>query len=187
MVAITIPSQMTAEDNPTKRKPSWKVRRRAIAEKGYPYFFGFVIAVAVVYWNPPESAVYNALKGSLGSAVDAASILAGFQGSALGLLLALLNTAPVKSLRRMNLFAPLVRYHWEAILMMLVTVGLSMALLATQGVINDFGQGSRWIAGAVAFMVVAASLAAYRVTSLMVKILTLPNLDSPDTGGLRGN
>ena len=32
----------------------------------------------------------------------------------------------------------------------------------------------------VAFVVVAASLAAFRVTSLMVMILALPNLDAPE-------
>lgn len=181
MAVVTIPSSISSTDAPAAaRKPLPKVRLRGLFEQGYPWFFGLIVAVAMVIWNPPERAVYNALKGSLGSAVDAAAILAGFQGTALGLLLALLNTPPVKALRRMNLFGRLVVYHWHAVLAMLLTVGVSMALLAMQGIVAEFGEWSRWIAGGTAFVVVAATLAAYRVTSLMVLILTLPNLDSPE-------
>jgi hypothetical protein len=186
MAVVTIPTRMsstTPEGQTASPKPLLKVRVRGWFEQWYPWFFGFVVGVVVFYLNPAERTVYGALKGSLGSAVDAAAILAGFQGTALGLLLALLNTAPVKALRRMNLFSRLVNYHWQAILAMLVAMAASMALLAVQGVVTEFGEWSRWIAGGAAFVAVAASLAAFRVTSLMVMILALPNLDAPNTDG----
>lgn len=149
-----------------------KARARGLFERWYPWGFGLLIAVAVLWWNPSAKALYDALKSSLGASVSAAAILAGFQGTALTLLFTLIGTAPIKALRRRGLFGQLVRYHWHAILAMLLAVGGSVSLLAVQGVVADFGDWSRWIAAGVAFIVVSAILTTFRVTSLMVLILS---------------
>ncbi|MBL0871635.1 MAG: hypothetical protein IBJ18_13775 [Phycisphaerales bacterium] len=174
---------MSAETPPVSKplaKALPQARARARFERWYPWGIGLLAAILVAWWNPPAKMVYDALKGCLGSAVDAAAILAGFQGTALALLFTLIGSAPVKALRRRGLFSELVRYHWHAILAMLIAVGGAMGLLALQGIVTDFGAWSRWIAGGSAFVVVAASLAAYRVTRLMVMILMLPNLEAPE-------
>lgn len=183
MSAVTVPSSMSAETPPVSKplaKALPRARARARFERWYPWGFGLLAAILVAWWNPPAKMVYDALKGCLGSAVDAAAILAGFQGTALALLFTLIGSAPVKALRRRGLFSELVRYHWHSILAMLIAVGGAMVLLALQGIVTEFGDWSRWIAAGVAFVVVSASLAAFRVTSLMVMIMAMPNLDSPE-------
>jgi hypothetical protein len=183
MHGATIQSSMSVEAPPVSkplREVMPKARARGLFERWYPWGFGLLAAILFALWNPPAKMVYDALKGCLGSAVDAAAILAGFQGTALALLFTLIGSAPVKALRRRGLFSELVRYHWHAILAMLIAVGGAMGLLALQGIVTDFGAWSRWIGAGAAFVVVAASLAAFRVTSLMVMILALPNLDAPE-------
>jgi len=175
MSVITLPTTLAHMAAPREGplKVALKVRARGVWEYWYPWFFGGATAAAVMYVNLPREWVYDALRGCLSSAVDAAAVLAGFQGTALGLLLTLLNSPAVKKLREMGFFRRLVHFHLHAIVAMLAAVGVSMALLAVQGVTKDFGDWTRAIAGLVAFIAVAASLAALRVTTLMVKILSL--------------
>lgn len=140
-------------------------------EQWYPWFFGLTCAAVVFVINPPDKVVYDALQSASGSAVSAAAILAGFQGTGLGLLLALLGTETVKTLNKAQLFNQLVDYQWHAILLLLLMVGVLVGLLAVQGVVPEFGGWSRWIASGLAFFATSAILAGFRVTRLMVMIL----------------
>ena len=175
MAAVTVPSSMSSDAPPVSgplQKTMPKARVRGFFERWYPWGFGLLVSLLVLWWNPPAKPLYDALEKSLGASVSAAAILAGFQGTALTLLFTLIGTAPVKALRRRGLFGQLVRYHWHAILAMLLAVGGSVSLLAAQGVVPDFGEWSRWVAAGVAFIVVYATLTTFRVTSLMVLILS---------------
>lgn len=171
---ITITHQLNDEPPPVakplkERMP--RARRQAWWEQMYPWLGGVAVAIVAYLLDPSSKTVYDALKGCLDSAVDAAAILAGFQGTALTLLFSLLTTGPVQELRRRGVFEKLVSYHGQAILIMLIAVAIAMALLAIQGVRQDFGNWGREVCAVAAFVVASGSLATFRVTHLMIQIL----------------
>lgn len=162
---------------PRRRVPMSRAVR-AQWERWYPSFLGGVSALLVAWWNPPAKETYDVVKGIVGSTIDTAAILAGFQGTALGILLGILGTAPVAVLRRSNHFATLVRFHWWAILAMLCTVVVAIAVQGLQSVwTTDFGVLGSLVPAVLLGVVVTAACASLRVTRLMVDILCLPNLD----------
>ena len=147
------------------------VRAGKLWEELYPWMIGGAVGVAVYFWNPDGASVYKALDKSLNGAVTAAAVLAGFQGTALSLLLTLVNTPPIKKLHKLELYRPLVRFHAHAIYALFVCVVCSVLLLGIMGVRTSFGDWFRAVAILVSVIAVASSLAAFRVTYLMVKIL----------------
>ena len=148
------------------------VRAGKLWEELYPWIIGVALGVGVYIWNPDGASVYKALDKSLNGAVTAAAVLAGFQGTALSMLLALVNTPPIKKLRKLALYRPLVRFHAQAIALLFACVVYAVILLGYMGVHSSFDKWSRYVAAIAAFVSVASSLAAFRVTYLMVvKIL----------------
>ncbi len=145
----------------------WKGR----IENWAPWGAGAAAAVVLLWWAPDSTAIYNTLKACVGSAIDAAAILAGFQGSALSLLLALMGTESIQALRRQKLFGRLVSYNGQAIFSLILVVGVAMVVQGIQGVKTGFDAEGRWIAAAMSFVVVAAVFAGVRVTRLMMRIL----------------
>lgn len=180
MAAVTVPTEGGMGQATAAPSVRPRARARARFEQWYPWGSGLVVAATLVLLKPPPQAVYDAMKGSVGSAIDTAAILAGFQGTALGLLLTLLDTEPVNALRRTGHFEKLVKYHWQAILALFLTVGLAIGVQAVQSIwkYDEIGEGNRWIAGVILFAFSGAALSAYRVTSLMVKILLLRSIST---------
>ena len=167
---VTVPSQPQTQIRPPKSVP-FGVRAGRFWEMWYPWVIGFAAATSVYVWNPTPDAVYAALNKSLSSALDAAAVLAGFQSTALSLLLTLVNSPPIKKLRRISLFRPLVLYHAHAIGALLFCIAAFVLLLAVMGVYATLGDWSRLVGAFVSMLVVAAMLAACRVTWLMVRVL----------------
>lgn len=156
---------------PPHGKASPEASRSGFIEMWYPWALGVAAGLGVYYFDPSADCVYGALNKSLASALDAAAVLAGFQSTALSLLLTLVSSPPIKYLRRVGLFEQLVWYHAHAIGALLLCIAFFVALLASMGVNDTFGDWSRPVGAIVSLLVVAAMLAACRVTWLMVRVL----------------
>jgi hypothetical protein len=167
---VTVLSQPQTPIKPPASVP-FGVRAGRFWEIWYPWIIGVAAGTGVYIWNQPPDAVYGALNKSLSSALDAAAVLAGFQSTALSLLLTLVNSQPIKKLRRLSLFRPLVWYHAHAIGALLICIVVFVLLLAVMGVHTTLGDWSRLVGAFVSMLVVAAMLAACRVTWLMVRVL----------------
>lgn len=116
----------------------------------------------------------------LTGSVDAAAVLAGFQVTALTLLLSIADKPVVERLKPSGHYERLIEYHWQAILAVLVWLVVSLMLLAVQGGTADasgnavdLGRLTRWSAVVLAGVSVAAGVASYRVTRLLVRLLRI--------------
>lgn len=116
----------------------------------------------------------------LTGSVDAAAVLAGFQVTALTLLLSIADKPVVERLKKDGHYERLIGYHWQAILAVLVWLVASLILLAVQGStldasgkVADLGAITRWSAVIVASVCVTAGVASYRVTKLLVRLLRI--------------
>lgn len=153
-------------------------RLAALWEMGGPWIVGAIAGVGLWVWNPPGSNTARAIERFLSGSIDAAAVLAGFQVTALTLLLSIADKPIVRRLKELGFYDRLIGYHWQAIIALLVWLVLSLALLAiqggtadTNGTPIDLGATTRWSAIVLTAACVAATCASFRVTRLLVALL----------------
>ncbi len=153
-------------------------RVAALWEMGGPWIVGVLAGVGLWLWNPPGANTARAVERFLSGSIDAAAVLAGFQVTALTLLLSIADKPIVRRLKDLGFYDRLIGYHWQAIIALLVWLVLSLALLAIQGgtadsngTAIDLGATTRWSAIVLAAACVAATCASFRVTRLLVALL----------------
>lgn len=145
-------------------------------ERAYPIAFGLAAAFAFWKWNPSELDTWRAMERMLNGGISAAAVLAGFQVTALTLLLSVADKPIVMRLRELGFFDRLIGFHWRAIVALFMWLVLSLILLAAQGFIpflelNTWGDFVRRSAIALVGVGVWALCASYRVIRLMVMLL----------------
>lgn len=150
----------------------------ALWERCGPWFLGAAAGLGLWLWNPPGANTARAIERVVSGGIDAAAVLAGFQVTALTLLLSIADKPIVKRLKELGFYDKLIGFHWQAILALLVWLTLSLALLAIQGgttgpagAVVDLGPLTRWSAIILTVSCVAATCASFRVTRLMVALL----------------
>lgn len=142
-------------------------------ERWYPLAGGAVSVVAVRYSGLSLAEGTTVVDKVLPITVSAAAILAGFQATAQSVMLALLDSAAAKFLKRAEKFDLLVKYHWSAILALLLFVAVSIGVLISRSLAAPDSTVSWWTLGILVFLLGWASLASVRITRLMVKLLLL--------------
>lgn len=170
----------------TEPRNDWKAlsrpdrgnRLRAAAEKWWPPAIGVAVGVFLLFLNPPTDRTSAALDRALQGGLGAASILAGFQITALTLMLSIADKPIVKGLRKLGFYDRLIIYHRESILLLLAWLVVSLVLMVVQGgtldangQVTDHGRFTRWAAIFVALIASSAVAACIRVTCLMIKLL----------------
>lgn len=157
---------------------SWWTRLGKVTEHVYPWFFGLSVGVGMWVWQPATAATARALERFLSGSIDAAAVLAGFQMTALTLLLSIADKPIVKQLRELDFYDRLIGFHYAAISSLLSWLVLSLVLLAIQGgtadqsnAVADLGNATHWTAVVLTAVSTAALFASFRVMHLMVKLL----------------
>lgn len=152
---------------------------RGYWEMWYPWFFGTLSFAAVVYLAPDPVWLYKAMRGALGSAVDASAVLAGFQATGIALLLALINTSPIKRLARGRAYRKLVSYHFQTLVTLLILAVSATALQGYMAVEESFLGWDRLVLGLCAALVTCAIGCIWRISRLMFLVLTDPKIHEP--------
>lgn len=172
---VTVPSSKAASETP-KIPPSRKAG--AIFESFCPVVVGTVAGTALAIWNPPTDKTAFAVEKLLTGSIDAAAVLAGFQVTALTLLLSIADKPIVTRLKKTGHYTRLISFHWHAIIALLFWLLWSMFLLAAQGGTldcngrcSDLQQFTRWSAVILVGGMVWATCASFRVMHLLVKLL----------------
>lgn len=169
----------------TKRRSRSGQSFWALFEYWWPWGFGLLAGLALFIFNPSTSRTAVALDRAVNGGLGAASILAGFQVTALTLMLSIADKPIVKQLRRLGFYDRLIAYHGHAILLLLGWLVLSLVLIVVQGgtldaqgKIADQGAWTRWSAIGIAVLASGAVAACFRVTLLTIKLLRSTAADS---------
>lgn len=159
--------------------PFWR-RFGATWETASPWLFAILGGSAVWYWNPPTKATASAIEWFLKGSIDAAAVLAGFQVTALSLLLAIADKPLVKRLKDGGFWNRIISYHWHAIVCMLAWLAISLIVLTMNGATAlqdgraaDLGSVTRWSAILLTTITIAALCTSIRVTRLLVRLLRI--------------
>jgi hypothetical protein len=175
---VTSPTNLDAR--PSARPLPIPLRRRlgALRESTGPWLLGLLAGVALWWWNPPTVKTAMAVERLLSGSIDAGAVLAGFQVTALTLLLSIADKPIVKRLKESNHYIRLIAFHWQAIIALFIWLLASLALLAIQGgtldgngKCADLGSFTRWSSILLVVTMVAATCASFRVTRLLVRLL----------------
>lgn len=164
---------------PVGMAPTKSAKRAARVEMWYPWFWGGVAMGLCAWFAPDPKWMYDAIKGALGSAVDASSVLAGFQATGIALLLALINSSPIKRLARTNTYRKLVSYHFQTLVTLLVLAVGATALQGYMAVEKSFHGWDRAVIAVCAGLVTCAVGCVWRISRLMFLVLTDPDIHKP--------
>lgn len=147
-------------------------------EQVSPWLIAALGGVFLWIWDPPTSKTALAIERFLSGSIDAAAVLAGFQLTALTLLLSIADKPIVKRLKDAGFYNRLIAFHWQAIMSLLVWLLVSMTLLVIQGgtvssdgKVVDLERVTRWSGVALTVSCLAAICSSIRVTRLLVKLL----------------
>jgi len=153
-------------------------RTGAAWEQVSPWLIAIGGGLALWIWNPPTDKTAHAIEKFLSGSIDAAAVLAGFQVTALTLLLAIADKPLVKRLKEAGFYNRIISFHWQAIFCLLTWLFISMVLLAVQGgtadcegKVADLGNLTRYSAVLLTVASLAAMCASIRVTRLLVRLL----------------
>ena len=150
----------------------------AFWESWSPWLLGVAAGVALWWADPSTDRIAHAVSRFLDGSIAAAAVLAGFQVTALSLLLSVADRPIMTRLRRNGQEAKLIAFHWQAIVAMFLWLVGSLVLLlvqggtlGTDGEATDLGQFTRWTSILLLVAMVAAICASFRVMRLLVKVL----------------
>lgn len=173
-MSLTIPAQIEHEATlPAPTLSSYRRARRWVRvnfEKFGPGGGGvgfFLACLAVPCSNEVWASAVNRV---LESVVQAASILAGFQATALGLLLAINSTELGRLLRHHALFGVMVRYQRSAVIWMLILATFSLVLLGLSGVDPHLWSRARLAGAGLVGLGVLALACTARVTLQLIAL-----------------
>ncbi|MFM9958472.1 MAG: hypothetical protein ACKVZJ_10370 [Phycisphaerales bacterium] len=174
-------TQIAAHDargipQPVGNTPTRRAVRRGRAEMWWPWGCGGAAFLACLASPPEPTWIIPAVKGALGSAVDASSVLAGFQATGISLLLALINTAPVKRLARTGTYRKLVSYHFQTLIALLFLAVAATSMQGYLAVETNFLGWDRLVIAVGAGVVVATVACVWRISRLMFLILVDPGI-----------
>lgn len=169
--------------NPTGRsalevKRSQSLGFWAIVEIFCPLLIGLAAGIVLLACNPPTSKIAPAVERLLNGSIDAAAVLAGFQTTALTLLLSIADKPIIKRLKAAGHYNRLISFHSQAIVALLFWLGSSMVMLAIQGgtldkdgKCADLHEFTRWSTVVLVSGMAGATCASFRVMHLLVKVL----------------
>jgi len=163
--------------NPTRveqfRKRMRGLNLRLWIERLYPGIGGFLLAAFVWKSGITVSEGTTVVDKVLPIVVSAAAILAGFEATAQSVMLALLDSEAAQFLKKAGKYKLLVHYHWRAILSLMLFVAFSIIVLVHRS-LTPSGESLPWLVLLLlCYSLGWASLASFRITHLMTKLLLL--------------
>jgi hypothetical protein len=168
------------------RSESAEMRAGRVWEQLGPWAFGTLAGGLLWYFDPPGLATGRAMDRVLDGSIGAASVLSGFQLTALTLLLSITDRPVVQQLKKLGHYDRLITFHWHAIAALLLWLVASLALLAVEdwnsdvkGDVSGLDRFSRWSSIAYTVIMAAAICTSFRITRLMVKLLRIAVNQAP--------
>lgn len=158
----------------------------AHVESWWPLVVGVLAGVVLYICNPATDRTAEALDRVMNGGIGAASVLAGFQVTALTLLLSIADKPVVKRLRNLGYYDRLILFHEQSIMLLLGWLVLSLVFIIVQGGtldseghVSDGGVWTRWSAIILIAVASAAVGACLRVTRLTIKLLRVTAKSEP--------
>lgn len=142
-----------------------------LLEERLPFLLAVLAGLLAGAKGPSRESMGRIVSDVLPITIGAASVLAGFLGISLSVMLALIDSSIVKSLRVTGHFQRLVGYFWASVSALCLYVGVALALLLLRACEVRLPWHERTAAASVAFTSVWALLACRRVGRLLVKLL----------------
>ena len=152
----------------------WRVDERA--ESLYPWILA-MIAGATAWYSPlSDTERKDVLDGVIEPAISVASILAGFQATALTVLLSVTGSEAVKFLKKAGKYDLLLKYIVSSFIGLVLFVLVAFVVLAAEKAGNSAVLG-RTTYATLAVLFTFALVASYRISILMIKLLKSKQAD----------